>query len=106
VGEVSVLEPLITASVKVTKATYQGPSSVVTVELENTSDATFMLQNQSSFTFHSDSDIVIIKPHSTTTIEVKTLEQRSDFELRFEILNALIAPNQHPVIAWNVDVDI
>lgn len=106
VGEPSVLEPLITTSVKVMKATYQGPSSVVTVELENTSDATYMLQNRSSFTFHSDSDIVIIKPHSATTLEVKTLEQRSDFDLRFEILNALIAPNQHPVISWNVEVDM
>lgn len=106
IGDVQLIKPLIAASVKVTKATYQGPSSVAIVEFENTSDATFILQNRSDYRFHSDSDVILLKPHTTTRVELKTLEQKADFELPFEVLNAIIAPNEHPTLTWKVKVDL
>ncbi|MBK8501243.1 MAG: PHP domain-containing protein [Saprospiraceae bacterium] len=106
VGQMLVLEPLIRKSIKIGKATYQGPSSVVSVEIENVSDATFILKNESTYTFHSDSDVITIEPKGKKVIEVKTGEQKSQIELQFSILNALMAPNQHPSVSWIVDVDL
>jgi 3',5'-nucleoside bisphosphate phosphatase len=106
IGDRQFIGPLVNASVKVTKATYQGPSSVAIVEFENTSDATFILQNRSDYRFHGDSDVILLKPHATTRIEVKTREQKADFDLQFEVLNAITAPNEHPVVTWRVKVDL
>lgn len=106
VGEPEVLQPLIESCLIVDEATYQGPSGVAMVEIKNISDATFMLDNQSDFTMHSSGDLVIIEPHSTTKIEVKTIEQMTEFSLNFEVLNALVGPNKHPEVGWKVRVDL
>lgn len=104
IGRPEHLIPLIQTSVSVTKADYLGPSSVVVVTLKNDSDALFILANQSGFTFHHDAGIVMLRPHETTKIEVKTLEQLERFDLTFEVLNAVTAPGRHPVVTWGVEV--
>lgn len=106
VGRQEVLIPLVQACLKTGKATYQGPSAVVTVEIENNSDAAYILKNRSPYTFHSDGEVVIVDPHSTKVLEVKTLKQMSRFNLEMEVLNAVITPNQHPVINLPVEVDL
>jgi hypothetical protein len=106
VGNANVLEPLLRSSLKIGKATYQGPSSVASVEISNLSDASLVLKNGSPYTFHRDSDVITIAPHSTKILEVKTLDQKDFFELEFEVLNAVSGPNEHPVILWKVDVDL
>ncbi len=106
IGPSPLLDSLVYASIEVGKTTFQGPSSVATVTLENHSDAAFHLKNQSQYTFHSDGDLIVIEPHSTRSLEVKTLDQMSSFDLKFEVLNALTAPNTHPVVTWKVRVDL
>ncbi len=102
VGRNEHLLPLIQASVSVQSADYQGPSAVVTVVLKNDSDAQFILANESGFTLHDDAGIVMLHPNTTTKIEVKTLEQLAEFELKFEVLNAVTAPGVHPEIVLKV----
>jgi len=48
---------------------------------------------------------VILPPHSTTLIQVKTLEQLASFELPFKVLNTVTAPKTHPNISLKVEVD-
>ncbi|MCB0685272.1 MAG: PHP domain-containing protein [Saprospiraceae bacterium] len=106
VGREDVLIPLVKASLLVRKASYLGPSSVARVEIENVSDATFLLKNHSGFTLHNGADIITLAPHETTTVDVKTLEQLTYFPLSVEVLNAVSAPNVHPMLALEINVDL
>lgn len=96
IGRPDMLEPLIQSSLKVVKASYQGISSVVDVTVENKSDVNFLLANRSSYNFHDQADIITVHPNTQTTFSVKTGEQLDQFELTFEVLNAVTAPNTHP----------
>ena len=98
IGHEKVLQPLIKASLEIADATYQGPSSVMTVKIRNNSDAQYMFKNHSEYTLHSDGHIFTVEPNAETKIEVKTLEQLAEINLELEVLNAYIGPNQHPRI--------
>lgn len=104
IGREEWLAPLIQASLIIKKASYQGPSSVLDVVIENKCDAPFILANESKYTFHADSDVIMIKPHSTTTIQVKTLDYLKEVELSFTVLNGIIAPKKHPTISWKAPI--
>ncbi|NND35070.1 MAG: PHP domain-containing protein [Saprospiraceae bacterium] len=106
IGNEEILRPLVQSSLRALPATYQGPSSVAIVEIKNNSDANYTLRNKSSYLFHRHSDLVEVPAHSTVELEVKTGTQLSSFELRFEVLNAVIAANRHPTISWQVEVDL
>ena len=43
-----------------------------------------------------------LAPHTTTTFELKTLEQEDPYLISFEVLNAVTAPNTHPEITLSV----
>lgn len=104
IGRQEYLVPLIQASLQVTNARYQGISSVIDVEVKNTTGVDFILVNQSPYTFHNNDDVVTVKAYSTTKIEVKTLEQLQQFELAFKVMNGIIAPKTHPDIVLKVEV--
>lgn len=104
IGKAAYVKPLVEASLRVTKAQYQGISSVIDVMIYNDSEVDFILANEGDYTFHAHDDIVIVKAHETTTIQVKTLEQLDSFELPFRVMNGIIAPKTHPVITIKVEV--
>lgn len=97
--------PLIDASISVVEARYQGDTSVLDVTLENSSDASFILQNRGALTFHAHGDLVDVAPNGRTRIEVKTLERRESVEIPFEVLNAVTAPGLHPVYTLKIPVE-
>lgn len=97
--------PLIQASLSVVESGYQGKSSVLEVLIENTSDAAFILQNRSAYTFHGHGGLVEVGPKGRTRLEIKTLERRESVEVPFEVLNAVTAPGQHPVFTLEVTVE-
>jgi 3',5'-nucleoside bisphosphate phosphatase len=105
IGREEHLVPLIQSSIKVEKASYIGSSSVAEVTFKNDSDAEFILLNKSNFTLHQNTDVVVLHPHASTTIQVKTLEQLANFNLRFVVLNGVIAPQKHPEMEWKVTVN-
>ncbi|MEL6923706.1 MAG: Sb-PDE family phosphodiesterase [Bacteroidota bacterium] len=105
IGKQANVQPLLEACITVDSAAYIGPSSVAEVELINNSSTPFILGNTSDYTFHANSDIIILPAHSSLTLQVKTKEQRTDFELSFQVLNATIAPNTHPTLSLNVPVE-
>lgn len=104
VGREEVLLPLIDACLTVVKTQYQGISSVLDVTIENSSDVEFLLANESDYSFHTSTDIVIIHPNTTTTLQVKTLEQVKELILKFKVLNAISAPKKHPNIMIPIKV--
>ena len=75
-----------------------GESSIKKIEIENISDAPFFLKNLSDFTFETNSDIITIYPNSKHTIAVRT-RGNSLGELKFEVLNGIIAPKKYAKIS-------
>ena len=65
----------------------------------------YIFENQKDFTLHSHANILTAKAHTITNIQVRTLEELSNFDLRFKVLNAVIAPDTHPEINLNITVD-
>ena len=106
IGREEHLLPLLHSSLEVLSADYdwEKERSVATVRIKNHSDADFHLENLSPYTFHAHARFLTIKAHEVTEIEVKTIEQKTVFDLRFRVLNAVVAPQEHPVITLSVVV--
>lgn len=98
IGKNEFLVPLIQSSIVVKEVTYSSKTTVAHITIENTSDAEFVLENQSDYTLHLHADIVNIKPNTTTILEVKTINALDTFEMKFKVLNAVDAPKSHPEI--------
>jgi hypothetical protein len=98
IGATDNVVPLIHASLTVTRAEYLDDTSVLRISIENRSDVEYLLENRTKYSFHATSDLVTIKPHETTRLEIKTVDAPSLLLLRFEVLNALTGPGTHPEI--------
>jgi 3',5'-nucleoside bisphosphate phosphatase len=105
IGRAEHLEPLLKASIVVEAASYIGSSSVAEVTFKNNSDAEFILLSKSAYTLHQNTDIIVLHPNASTTIQVKTLQQLANFDLRFVVLNGIIAPKTHPEMVWKVTMN-
>ena len=79
-----------------------GKSTIKKVEIKNVSDAPFILKNLNSFTFETNSDIINIMPNSIHSISVKTKGEPLN-ELKFEVLNGIIAPKKYLNISLQID---
>jgi hypothetical protein len=127
------MDRLLRASVVVRAAGFVEESTVVQVEIENRSDARYVLRNLGGVTFHRSTDMVSLEPRGVTTLLVKgalspsagraervpkrealgvgpqRIDQRfpaqGSLELEFEVLNALVAPRKHPRLRVAVKVD-
>ncbi|MDX2248546.1 MAG: Sb-PDE family phosphodiesterase [Bacteroidia bacterium] len=105
IGREAQLMPLLNACVTIKSAAYQDQSSVVTVTLENHSDAEFILSSFGDYTFHAHDDVVMVAPNGITEVQVKTLEKMKSFDLKFSVLNAITAPRTHPELTLKVKVN-
>jgi 3',5'-nucleoside bisphosphate phosphatase len=109
IGREEMLTPLIRSSISVLAdaeylQTWRGDTEVLKVELKNNSDASFLLYNKSEYNFHTNDDVIMLEPHSVTSLEVKTITAQKKIELKFTILNAVTAPDTHPEMIWQVSV--
>lgn len=106
IGKIEFIQPLLKESILIKEVkslnSYEGESLVTVVSLENNTDVEFILRNNSNFTLHRNADIVIIKPNRVTNIEVKTGVKMSKFNLNFEVLNVVTAPNEHPEVFFDI----
>lgn len=104
VGREEHLGPLLSASLVVREASYLGDSSVLRVQIENQSDVPFILERQVDMTFHQHGDVLIVEDGESVFLDVKTIDRKRNVELQFEVLNAITAPNEHPVLSLPVSV--
>lgn len=104
IGRDEFLVPLAESCLKIDSASYEPKSTVLSVRIANNSSCEFTLQNKSGYTFHEHGDLITIKPGSTETISVKTLNKLPVIRLRFTVLNAINAPNSHPSITLQQSV--
>jgi hypothetical protein len=106
VGKQEFLIPLIQQSILIRKTqfleSYDGVSNVLSMEIENSSDADLILENQKDFLFYDHADVITLKARSLTTLQVKPMKALKSFTLRFKVLNAVTATNTHPLVSLNV----
>jgi hypothetical protein len=105
VGKRENLAPLVKASLHVERATYIGPSTVIEISIHNDSDAEYLLDNTSGFSLQSDLGLIVLHPNAVTTFSVMTGEQLPEFELRFEVLNAIVAPGKRLDLTLPIKVE-
>ena len=104
IGREEHLRPLLDASLRVVAAEYREDTSVLEVHLENRSDAEFVLESRGDDPFHTRSGLVRAAPQDTTQLLVKPGERAASVPLSFEVLNAVVGPDAHPTIGFEVDV--
>ena len=106
IGQEKYLIPLIKSSLVVDTAFYQmygnAKTQIANVNISNHSDATYLLNNKSNFSFYHVTDVVQLNPQTTTTLSVKTIVPLSSFELKFEVLNAIYAKKKHPKVSLDI----
>ena len=90
---------MINSSLSIRSASYIHNTTIVHVVIANNSDAPYILRNQSIYDFYNTTDLVMVPPHGETIIDVRTIDKKRKFEMQFEVLNCLSAPNTHPVIS-------
>lgn len=105
IGREEHLIPLLEAAIQVQGAEYIGPTAIAQVDIYNDSDAEFLLLNRSAYTFHERANLIVLPPHTQTSISVKTLDVEESFDLSFQVLNAVTAPQSYPTVTLNVMVE-
>lgn len=103
IGKAENVQPLITASLQVKKAQYQGILPLLDIDIYNDSSMEYILANKSNYGFHNSSDVIVIPARSTKRLTVKTLQQYERIMMDFEVLNAVTAPNTHADIRIAID---
>lgn len=104
IGKEPFLVPLIEESLSMSEIQYIEDTSVLSVKITNHSSTRYILNNKSEFTFHNHTDLVTIEPMSVEVIDIKTLERKDSIELPFEVMNAVFAPDQHPMITLEIQI--
>jgi hypothetical protein len=102
IGREKYLVPLIEESLT---AVHDEESRGITLHIENNSDANYILENTSDYSFHNYPGIIMVKPHESLMVQVKSAEKLKDFDLTFKVLNALMAPGKHPEINLSVETN-
>ena len=103
IGREDVLMPLIQASLTVSHVGHRTDPKLVDVTLSNTSDAAFELRSVDGRRFFDHPSFFRVPPHGEVVLAVPG-EDRSSFELQFEVLNAITAPQTHPLLTLGVEV--
>jgi len=109
IGRSEFLVPLLTESIIAENANYvetwSGTTSIAKLQLWNKSDAPLILKNTGEFDFHNQGQIITLAKNTSMELQLKTLEKLEEFELKFEVLNAVTAPKKHPDITITVFVN-
>ena len=103
IGRKDNVQALLAASMIVKSATYKKGSDILTLEIQNVSDASFQLQNMSGMTLTGSADIVDIEPQAVTTVGVRTGTRKDKLSIQFAVLNALTKPKKVAKFKLNID---
>lgn len=97
--------PLMRESIKVKSASYRGDTQILAVDIENVTHSDIIIKNESEYNLHEHTEIVVLKAQDTTRIQIKTLERKDQVTFPIMIMNATTAPDTHPVLELDVEVE-
>ncbi|MCZ6673773.1 MAG: Sb-PDE family phosphodiesterase [Verrucomicrobia bacterium] len=104
VGRSEHVTPIVEASLVPVSAVYRKKSTVVSVVLRNVSTVSYTLENIGDYNFQTHSDVITLKAMADTELQVKTLERKSNFNLKFRALNVVTSPGEHPEVIIKITV--
>jgi len=93
------LSPLIKSSLKVIPHSNKEDTKIIGIEIENSSSARFLIENNSAYSFNRN--LFYIEPSSKKYIEIKAIEKLENINLSFKVLNAFFSPNETIEIDYN-----
>ena len=99
------LNPLLEASLSIESAAYNNETQIVSLTIKNSSDANFLLKNNSDYTFANSDDMVQVPAQGYKHLQVKTLKRLNQLILDFTVMNALVAPKQYAQITMKRRID-
>lgn len=116
IGREEWVRPLLAASLTVGAARYhplpapvdtqQRPATaILRASIVNASGIDLLLRPVAPCSLASNPAVVTVPRHGSVPVDVLTGVRRSSVELRFEVLNALVAPCRSPQIVLSVAVD-
>ena len=92
---------VVDASLAINNKGMIGDTDVMEIEITNSSDARYLMQNKSIYDFHADTDIVEILPQATTKIQVLTVRNKGiNTPIKFEVLNAKVGYKKS--LTWEI----
>jgi len=101
IGNEENMNLLLEACLKFESKGFFGNSTALEIEITNTSDARFILQQTSGYDFYEHGDLIEIQPHSSRIIKVLTESGDPDsIILNFKVMNAVIAKKMNPSISY------
>lgn len=103
IGREDALMPLLKASLRLTKVERSPGDELIDIRLSNVSDAAFDLRVVSGHRFNGPPSTMRVEPHSDLDLAISG-ESRTSFEMAFEVLNAITAPETHPTLRLPVEV--
>lgn len=103
IGREDALMPLLEASLRLTKVERSPGDKLIDIRLSNLSDAAFDLRVTSGHRFNGPPSTMRVEPHSDLDLAISG-ETRKSFEMAFEVLNAITAPETHPTLTLAVEV--
>ncbi|MEN8666246.1 MAG: Sb-PDE family phosphodiesterase, partial [Flavobacteriaceae bacterium] len=104
VGKEEFVVPLLEASISVSEAHYIGKSEVLSVTLQNHTSSNLLFENQMQYSLYHHPPIFEIPAHGSLTLQIKTLERKSEMELKLKALKAYTAPKTQAVANWNIQL--
>ena len=99
------LIPLINSSLSTGSAAYSDGTTIARFTIQNSSDATFVLRNLSDYSFSNSDNLVEVPAQGTKYVQVKTLEKVGMLDISFEVLNALVSPNENAKINLKIRIN-
>ena len=95
IGKEEYLLEVVKANISASSPSYKYDELIAKVTLKNHSANTLHLKYTGPFTFHQDGTIFKIEPYGEKSLDVKTLEIKTSFELPFELLNSVIGRKKY-----------
>jgi hypothetical protein len=71
----------------------------------NRSDVVLLLRSLNSVSFHNLADVITVEPHSTRKVQVNTPAIGETVSLEFEVLNAIVSPDEHLSLSYTVKLE-
>ena len=105
-GREEVMAPLLDASLSLEAMGYATGTDVLVLKFTNRSDASFILDNQTDYTFMQAPDMLEVPAHDELMVGVKTGSRVTDIALEFKVINALVAPKQPADISFDLEFEI
>ena len=102
IGREAHLVPLLEASLTPGEAAYGFTNNVLAVTITNTSSVPFTLRNTSDYTLHHHTNLVTVPAHGSLELRFKTAERLDSVVISVSVLNALVAPGEHPTLSWTL----